>query len=93
MIWVTVFIVIVVVGAAVPVLHKRGRQSMTPDLRKQADGKFAKLSAGQTHFRWSGGARGPVIVLVHGLTTPSIVWDAITPALTGLGFRVLRYDL
>ena len=60
MIWVTVFIVIVVVGAAVPVLHERGRQSMTPDLRKQADGKFAKLSAGQTHFRWSGGARAGI---------------------------------
>ena len=40
MIWVTVFIVIVVVGAAVPVLHERGRQSMTPDLRKHIDGVF-----------------------------------------------------
>ena len=93
MIWVTVFFVLVVVGAAVPVLQERGRRRMTPELRKRADGRFAKLSAGQTHYQWSGGARGSVIVLVHGLTTPSIVWDAITPALTGLGFRVLRYDL
>ena len=33
------------------------------------------------------------MVLVHGLTTPSYVWDGLLPHLTGLGFRCLTYDL
>ena len=93
MIWLAVLIVIVVAVALVPVLQERGRQQITPNLRKQADGQFAKLSAGQTRYQWHGGTRGPVIVLGHGVTTPAIVWSAITPALAGLGFRVLCYDL
>lgn len=62
-------------------------------MTETAKGKLAALAGGQTCYRWSGGGRGPVIVAVHGLTTPSVVWDALTPMLTGIGFRVLRYDL
>ena len=69
------------------------RRPIDRNARRAAPGKFAKLSGGQTHYRWSGRTRGPVIVLVHGLTTPSVVWDQIIPALNDLGFRVLSYDL
>jgi pimeloyl-ACP methyl ester carboxylesterase len=31
-------------------------------------------------------------VLIHGLVTPMYSWDALSSALTGAGFRVLRYD-
>jgi len=37
--------------------------------------------------------RGPVAVCVHGLTTPSMVWDAVAKGLALMGFRVLVYDL
>ena len=76
-----------------PFLQERQRRPVDWGDRKAAAGDFAKLSDGQTHYRWSGRARGPIIVAVHGLTTPSVVWNAITPALTALGFRVLSYDL
>ena len=69
------------------------RRPIDRNTRRAASGKFAKLSGGQTHYRWSGRARGPVIVAVHGLTTPSVVWDQIIPSLNDLGFRVLSYDL
>lgn len=69
------------------------RRPIDRNARRAAPGKFAKLSGGQTHYRWSGRTRGPVIVLVHGLITPSVVWDQIIPALNDLGFRVLSYDL
>jgi pimeloyl-ACP methyl ester carboxylesterase len=61
--------------------------------RDQAPGRFAKLSQGVTHFQWLGPARGPVVVCVHGLTTPSPVWYAIAEGLGRIGYRVLAYDL
>jgi len=78
---------------AFPFLQERQRRPLDRGDRKAATGAFVKLSDGQTHYHWSGRARGPIIVAVHGLTTPSVVWGAITPALTALGFRVLSYDL
>jgi pimeloyl-ACP methyl ester carboxylesterase len=93
MTWLVILIAFAAALAVFPFLRERQRIAMTPALRKKAEGQFAKLSDGLTHYSWSGGARGPVIVAVHGLTTPGIVWSAVTPILTGLGFRVLSYDL
>lgn len=89
-------ILAVIFGTALlvfPFLAERSRKPVDRVDRKQAEGKFAKLSGGLTHYRWSGGGRGPVIVAVHGLTTPSVIWSALIPSLTALGFRVLSYDL
>ncbi len=86
-------LILLVWVAVLPMFLEQRRREITPDLRKRAGGRFAKLSQGQTHYQWEGGARGPVIVAIHGLTTPQIVWNGVTPALTALGFRVLRYDL
>lgn len=63
--------------------------------RKHSDpaGRFADLPRGRVFFRWHGPESGPVAVCVHGLTTPSYVWDGLIPHLTGKGFRVLSFDL
>jgi pimeloyl-ACP methyl ester carboxylesterase len=61
--------------------------------RDKAPGRFAELSQGVTHYQWLGGVRGPVVVCIHGLTTPSPVWYAIAGGLAKLGYRVLVYDL
>jgi pimeloyl-ACP methyl ester carboxylesterase len=52
-----------------------------------------RLSQGRTHFRWTGPQDGPVVVAVHGLTTPSRVYDAVARGLVRAGCRVLVYDL
>lgn len=57
------------------------------------DKTFVRLSGGVTHYELSGPEGGQVVVCVHGLTTPSFIWDAQFQALTKAGFRVLRYDL
>lgn len=75
---------------AIPFVQEIRRSA--PDLRMAA-GKFAKLSRGKTHYRWFGGARGPVAVCIHGLTTPSQVWEPLARELVDLGYRVLVYDL
>ena len=78
---------------AAPVVAERRRRVMDDAARGAARGQFAVLSRGVTHFEWQGPARGPVVVCVHGLTTPSFVWRGMTRALAAAGFRVLTYDL
>jgi len=75
-----------------PVFAERARHAPAA-FRDKAPGRFAKLSQGVTHYQWLGPARGPVVVCVHGLTTPSPVWYAIATGLAHLGYRVLVYDL
>ncbi|MBO6789186.1 MAG: alpha/beta hydrolase [Dinoroseobacter sp.] len=75
-----------------PFLAEALRKPMDPVLRAEASGSFVELAGGVTHYRWDGPEGGPVVVLVHGLSSPSQVWDAVIPGIVGLGFRVLRYD-
>ena len=60
--------------------------------RSDFGGSYIKLSDGFTHFEISGPENGPTVVLVHGGTVPMFLWDKQVAALTGAGFRVLRYD-
>lgn len=54
---------------------------------------LAKLPQGDTYYRWFGPETGPVVVCVHGLSTPSIVFHELAQHLARLGYRVLVYDL
>lgn len=85
-------ILLVVLATAIgwPILAERRRT--LPDTRR-APGEMLPFPPGATHARWHGPARGPVVVAVHGLTTPSPVWDSLAAALGELGYRVLAYDL
>lgn len=81
-----------------PVVQEARRTSVATLRRRQraTSGGFASLSQGITHFRWHGpqdDADAPVLVMVHGLTTSSYVWDAMIPGLVDAGARVLTYDL
>ena len=87
------FFFLIVGGLAAIPWFAESRRNEAEAFRDQAPGRFAKLNQGVTHFQWLGSARGPVIVCVHGLTTPSPVWYAIAEGLSRLGFRVLVYDL
>lgn len=56
------------------------------------DANFVALEDGYTRFEWAGPEDGPTIVLVHGFSSPSFVWEKQFYALADAGFRVLRYD-
>lgn len=90
--WV-VFFLIVAALAALPILAERRRSPITDAQRRTAPGGFADLTGGRTHYRWFGPEGGPVMVLVHGLTTSAYVWDGLMPRLIAQGARVLVYDL
>ena len=89
--WILLMLFVGVV-AALPWLLERSRNGVE-SYRDHAPGRFAKLGQGVTHYQWLGPARGPVVVAVHGLTTPSPVFYAIAEGLARIGYRVLVYDL
>jgi pimeloyl-ACP methyl ester carboxylesterase len=92
MIWFIIILVLVLL-LALPVILESQRRSITASTRKLAPGEFAQLSQGLTHYQWIGPIRGPVAVLIHGLTTPSAVWADVARDLGDTGYRVLVYDL
>ena len=57
-------------------------------------GKFAELKNGNIFYQKfsSDNPIGQIVVLVHGFSTPSIVWKGIVPYLTDVGYDVIAYD-
>ncbi|MEM6303682.1 MAG: alpha/beta hydrolase [Pseudomonadota bacterium] len=86
-------VLIVGIVIAVPLILERNRREMDDAARGAGPGQFATLPQGVTHFTWSGPKDGPVVICIHGLTTPSFVWQGLVKGLTAAGFRVLTYDL
>ncbi len=54
---------------------------------------FVDLTDGKTYYELAGPETGAPVVLVHGFSVPSYIWEPIFPALAQAGLRVLRYDL
>ncbi len=61
--------------------------------RANASDKFVTLADGVTHYELAGPPEGQPVVLVHGFSVPSFIWDPTFAGLADAGFRVLRYDL
>lgn len=78
---------------ATPFVIEHYRVVMSDGRRGSAPGQFVELSQGVTHYHLIGPVEGPLVVCVHGLTTPSFVWTLLAKGLVEMGFRVLVYDL
>ena len=87
---VVLFLAVVV---ALPLVFETEREDLDNEARSRAPGSFVELSNGQVHYELAGSGEGPVVVLVHGFSVPSFIWDPTYEELLSLGFRVLRYDL
>lgn len=83
---------ILLAAALILVIAWFTRQPMNAKVRRAAQGEFIAVAGGVIHYQWHGPVAGPVIVMVHGLTTPSFVWREQIPALTQAGYRVLTFD-
>jgi pimeloyl-ACP methyl ester carboxylesterase len=60
--------------------------------RRAAPGKFVRLTDGMTHYQVDGPDTGRVVVLAHGFSVPSYIWDSTAADLGRAGYRVIRYD-
>ncbi|VDB99755.1 unnamed protein product [Peniophora sp. CBMAI 1063] len=56
-------------------------------------GAYFDTPHGRTRYWLVGPQKGKKVVLIHGLSIPSIVWKDVVAVLTGKGYRVLVYDL
>lgn len=66
---------------------------LTDEIRKSLPGEFIQLTDGVVHYELDGPEDGEVVILVHGFSAPSFVWDRNFDFLVQNGFRVLRYDI
>jgi pimeloyl-ACP methyl ester carboxylesterase len=69
------------------------RSTLDTAARASIPGRFVALSGGITHYEVAGPDSGRVVVLVHGFSVPSYIWDSTFQALARTGHRVIRYDL
>jgi len=81
------------IAAVAPFLREYTLKTMGSEERKDAPGQCIPLSSGTTYFEWSGPEDGPLLVCIHGLTTPCCVWHGLASRLGGMGYRILIYDL
>ncbi|MEO1043626.1 MAG: alpha/beta hydrolase [Pseudomonadota bacterium] len=65
---------------------------LNDEARQGAPGSFADLDDGKLHYRLEGPEDGPLVVLVHGFSTPSFIYTQNAEALNAAGFRTLRFD-
>lgn len=77
---------------AFPFVLERARLKMDQTARADAPGDFCSLTKGLTHYRYFGPTVGPLVVCVHGLTSPSFIFEAMAKELVTNGYRVLVYD-
>ncbi|MEQ9591211.1 MAG: alpha/beta hydrolase [Cyclobacteriaceae bacterium] len=56
-------------------------------------GEFAKLSAGYTYFEFENRDADTLLVMVHGFSVPSYIWDSTYYAALDRGYGALRYDV
>ena len=88
----TLFILFLAAVFAVPFIIEARRMTMDGISREDAPGQFIDLTKGATHYRYIGDSEGPLAVCVHGLTTPSFVFEGLAKELVAKGYRVLVYD-
>ncbi len=84
---------LILIVLALPWVIESRRTPMTDRYRRKAKGVFADLSRGQTHYQWHGPRSPRVLVMVHGLSSPSWVFDGLIRSLMRMNYRVLTYDL
>tara|TARA_B100002049_G_scaffold182177_1_gene139195 strand:+ start:186 stop:1028 length:843 start_codon:yes stop_codon:yes gene_type:complete len=65
---------------------------MNDNIRTDLNKDFVKLKNGSISYKWSGPVQGEIVVMVHGLSTPRVIFMQNVGALVEAGYRVLTYD-
>ncbi len=89
----TILLVISSLLTCAYLIFRTERKELDEEARLAASGQFIQLEQGVVHYELGGEAGQPLVVLVHGFSTPAYIWDPTFQALTQAGFQVLRFDL
>ena len=90
---VSLFLVLIIGMGGFYFLVNVERETLGEEAKKAAPGEFITLSMGEVHYQLSGAGDAPVVVLVHGFSVPSYVWNPTVSALEEAGYQVLVFDL
>ncbi|MEQ9505929.1 MAG: alpha/beta fold hydrolase [Hyphomonas sp.] len=91
--WVIVGIGVVALALwAVFLWEGRTLKPLDEAARANAPGQFVDLPGGKLHYWYSGPAGAPLVVMVHGYSTPGFIFEQNAAALREAGFRVLQFD-
>ena len=71
-----------------PILKEATKQKLGDKERNNAPGNFVTLSRGVVHYRWFGAETGDLVICIHGLTTPSFVFEGLASHYANNGKRV-----
>ena len=85
-------VVVALVMAILYVWPSKELKPLNDQVRKKLPGYFVKLKDGHTHYEWRGPKDGPIVILVHGGTQSSYIWDRVVDGIARAGFLTLRYD-
>lgn len=91
--FIPVLFIIVMLPVVLYQMMSPEKEELNDAVRSRLGGSYMRLSGGVTHYALEGPENGQPVVLVHGGTVPMFTWDAVSPALAGAGYRVLRYDM
>ena len=89
-------ILFILLALALPYLYKIYGLKKILQSDIPSEGNWAELSRGNIYYRWflpddSTDLRG-TLILVHGFSTPSFVWQGLLDNFTRSGYKVLVYD-
>ncbi|KAG8708349.1 hypothetical protein FRC08_018936, partial [Ceratobasidium sp. 394] len=82
---------VVAEGSRIAKLKKRAHEIYPPDVF--GHGHSVDLPKGRVKYWLLGPEDGKRVVLIHGLSMPSLIWKPVAHQLAKTGFRVLIYDL
>ena len=88
--WLLLLLLLAVVSAYG--IARSGSNPLDQAARNQLGGDYLETTQGVLSYTRQGPASAPVIILVHGFSTPKFVWEQITPTLLAAGFQVVTYD-
>lgn len=71
---------------------RSGLKVLDEQARAELGGNYLSIPSGVLSYTLEGSVEAPLVILVHGFSTPKFVWEQVTPVLLDAGYRVLTYD-
>jgi pimeloyl-ACP methyl ester carboxylesterase len=88
--WFALLLLVLVVSSYV--IARSGLKDLDPQARAELGGDYIRTEGGILSYTRQGPVHAPVIILVHGFSTPKFVWEQVTPTLLAAGYQVVTYD-
>jgi pimeloyl-ACP methyl ester carboxylesterase len=84
---------LVVLVALPPIVRNAEWRTLSAATRAGTTGAYVQLGEGLAHYEMAGPDTAPPVLLVHGFSVPSYIFDPTFAALVAAGHRVIRFDL